>query len=214
MSDANREYRTCGDQDVAAGRAPSQLSWYRFAKRFILDLTVLDAGCGLGHGIDIMREAPATVQGQDLDPRLAKDHIRVCPITEIPDKSFDVVTNIDVIEHVEDDHEFVRQLARIARKAIFITTPNWTASRCHWPYHVREYTPRQFTALLAPLGRITLFKGVPEGSIVHQVRHPTLYNILNDLRTFKLTAFPTRILNNILPFSRRIHSHNAALIEL
>lgn len=133
---------------------------------------------------------------------------------DIPDKSFDLVTSIDVVEHVEDDEHFVRELARIGREAIFLMTPNWTTSRCVWPYHLREYTPREFMQLLTSLGQVRLFKGNPNGEIAHHVTYPSAYNTLNDLRTWPLTAFPTRCVNHLLPNPARLHSHNAALVVL
>ena len=108
---------------------------------------MLDVGAGLGDGLRILRQQASVVEGQDLDPRLADRGIHIVSIDEIPDRSCDVVTSIDVIEHIEDDGWFVRSLARIARQGIFVTTPNWTASRCQWPYHLREYTPRQLERL-------------------------------------------------------------------
>ena len=47
--------RECGDEDVTAGRGPGQLPWYEFALRFVKGKSVLDAGCGLGKGMDILR---------------------------------------------------------------------------------------------------------------------------------------------------------------
>jgi hypothetical protein len=210
----NRKYRTCGDANVVAGRGPGQLGWYEFAKNFIGNLTVLDVGCGLGDGIRIMSASGAKVTGQDLDPRLETDLVRIAPVSDFGSKSVDIVTNIDVVEHVEDDITFVRDLARIAKRSIFITTPNWTAGRCQWPYHVREYTPRQFYELLEPLGRVTLFKGRSNGYLVHPVRYRNCYNYLNDFRIRPSTAFITRCCNRLLPSSYKIHSHNAALVEL
>ena len=143
-----RVVRKVGDESVRAGRGPSQLAWYEFAAPLVTNKTVLDAGCGLGLGLDILKRSAKKVIGQDLDERLSHPNITITTLDKIADKSFDVVTSIDVVEHVEDDLDFVRQLARIAREFIFITTPNWTVTRCHWPYHVREYTPKQLEALL------------------------------------------------------------------
>jgi len=62
-------------------------------------------------------------------------------------KVFDTVVCIDVIEHIEKDLTFVKDLMRVARRQVLVSTPNWTASRCHWPYHVREYTPAELVGL-------------------------------------------------------------------
>jgi 2-polyprenyl-3-methyl-5-hydroxy-6-metoxy-1,4-benzoquinol methylase len=158
--------------------------------------------------------AAARAEGQDLDPRLGGPGVHIKPVDEVPDKSYDVVVSIDVIEHVEDPAGFLAQLARIARTGLFLTTPNWTTSRCTWPFHLREYTPAQFEALLGAVGQVALFKGTPSGSLVYPVRHKGAYHALNALRNWTPTAFATRCLNRLLPFSRRIQSHNGAWVAL
>ena len=45
--------RTVGDESVEAGRGSGQLAWYQFAAQFVTGKKVLDAGCGLGMGLDI-----------------------------------------------------------------------------------------------------------------------------------------------------------------
>jgi Methyltransferase domain len=210
----NTRARNCGDEALDAGRGPGQLPWYEFATRFVTDSSVLDVGTGLGKGLPILRQSAAIVRGQDLDTRLEASDIFIGPLSDISSKSVDVVTCIDVIEHIEDDQEFVFELARIAKRALFLTTPNWTASRCQWPYHIREYTPQHFEDLLATAGEATLFKGTPDGSRVFPIRHKWWWFALNHFRTTAMTAWPTRMLNNILPDSCRIHSHLAALVNV
>jgi SAM-dependent methyltransferase len=207
--------RSVGDVSVDAGRGPGQLAWYRFASRFIAGKTVLDAGCGLGMGLDILRKHALGAAGQDLDPRLARQDVTIGPLENIPSKSVDVVVSIDVIEHVPDDAGFVRQLGRIARQAVFVTTPNWTITRCTWPYHLREYTPLEFETLLRQIGKVQLYKGNGAGTLVHPVRYRRAYHALNRLRQFPLTAFSTRCFSRfLLPEPARLHSHNAALITV
>src|SRR5215510_2620231 len=99
---ASRDVLECGDTDVSAGRGPGQLEWYRFALRFARGMHVLDVGAGLGEGMRILQQEAAVAEGQDLDPRLAERGIRITTIEAIPDASYDVVTSIDVIEHVPD----------------------------------------------------------------------------------------------------------------
>jgi hypothetical protein len=207
--------RTVGDDSVDAGRGPGQLAWYRFAAQFAQGKTVLDAGCGLGLGLDILRRTAIHAGGQDLDPRLAREGVHIGQLESIASKSFDLVVSIDVVEHVEHDADFVHQLGRIARKAVFVTTPNWTITRCTWPYHLREYTPREFEALLSPIGTVRLFKGNGAGTMVFPVNHRDAYFALNDARELPVTAFAARCFSRfLLPRSARLHSHNAALVEV
>jgi len=214
MESAVRQARIVGDLSVEAGRGPGQLLWYEFASQFVHGKTVLDAGCGLGEGLKTLQQAAREAIGQDLDPRLARPDIMIKPLQEIPSKSFDVVTSIDVVEHVEQDEDFIAQLCRIARDAVFVTTPNWTITRCQWPYHLREYTPKQLEALLKPYGTVQLFKGNSSGSVVFSVHHPVGYHLGNSLRAAPITSFVTRCVNRLLPTGSRIHGHNAALVRL
>ncbi len=214
MDGMTRQARKVGDVSVEAGRGPGQLPWYEFASQFVEGKSVLDAGCGLGEGLKILQRTAREAMGQDLDPRLARSDIMVKPLQEIPSKSFDVVTSIDVVEHVEQDENFVAELCRIARDAVFVTTPNWTITRCQWPYHLREYTPKQLESLLKPYGEVQLFKGNSSGSVVFPVRHPDAYHFGNRLRAAPFTAFMTRCVNRLLPSDSRIHGHNAALVRL
>jgi 2-polyprenyl-3-methyl-5-hydroxy-6-metoxy-1,4-benzoquinol methylase len=131
---------------------------------------------------------------------------------QIPARSYDVVTSIDVVEHVEDPTEFISQLARICRAGFFVTTPNWTASRCTWPYHLREYTPRELVGLLQGQGEVTLFKGTSSGSNVFDVRHRGAYYLFNDLRAWPLTSHAARCVNWVVPSSCKIQSHNAGWV--
>ena len=125
-----------GDTSVEAGRGSGQLGWYKFASNIFKNMEILDAGCGLGKGLEILRQSNNQVTGQDLDPRIKGEKILITPLKSIHSNSFDIVTSIDVVEHVENDKEFISDLVRIAKYSVFITTPNWTISRCQWPYHL------------------------------------------------------------------------------
>jgi SAM-dependent methyltransferase len=205
--------RQVGDEGLDAGRAEGQRAWYEFACQFVRGKTVLDVGCGLGYGLEILARSAERVHGHDVDPRLqTAANISIGGLEQFPDKSFDVVTCVEVIEHVEDDRELVLSLTRIARQAVFITTPNWTFSRCKWPFHLREYTPMELVELLLPYGQVRLFKGNGPGTIVYPVSHFCAYFIFNSLRVHPATAFATRVANKLLPVNMRLQGHNAALV--
>jgi SAM-dependent methyltransferase len=207
------DLRDCGDANMLAGRGPGQLPWYEFATRFTACRTVLDAGCGSGKGLDLLAANAREVRGQDLDERLGREGVFIGPLEAIPSCSFEVVTSIDVIEHVEDVRGFLENLRRIATVGIFLTTPNWTAGRCRWPYHLREYKPSEFYELLRPMGRCQFFKGTPSGDEVYPIENEALFAFQNEMRIWWPTSFPARCLNLVLPPRLKIHSHLAAWIE-
>jgi len=96
--------------------------------------------------MDIMREAASAVCG--IDPLPLREDIFDTPIEQIQEKAYDVVTACDVIEHIEDDVGFFRELMRVAREYVFISTPNWEISHAENQYHVREYTPSELHLFL------------------------------------------------------------------
>lgn len=169
--------RVCGDAHREAGRSPGQMGWYQFAARFVAGRSVLDSGCGTCKGLDLLAKYAREVRGHDLDPRLERPDVFIGSLSEIPSQSVDVVTSIDVIEHVEDPEGFIRELMRIARVGAFLSTPNWTGSRCQWPYHLREYTPREWYDLLRPLGKCEFYKGTPSGSEVYLIKHERAFEL-------------------------------------
>jgi hypothetical protein len=138
--------------------------------------------------------------------------IEIKDLADVPDKSTDVSVCVDVIEHVEDDLEFVRQIVRVSRKLVFVSTPNYTASRNAWPYHVREYTPRQFERLFSPYGAVRVFGGESSGEVVSEISARSKYYFLNDLYCRDATLWPARILRRLL--LTRIWPHQAAILSL
>jgi SAM-dependent methyltransferase len=205
--------RACGDAGIDAGRGPGQRGWYKWLATRVAGASVLDVGCGLGYGLALLRSTALEVTGQDVDPQLASADIVVQPLDAIRSDAFDIVTAVDVIEHVTEDREFVSHLARIARSRVLLTTPNWTAGRCSWPFHVREYTPAQLRALCEPFGRCAMWKGTPDGGAVFPIRYPQLNDLLNRTRSGTLTSPVARLLNLAFPPAARIHSHLAVEIR-
>ena len=69
---------------------------------------------------------------------------------DLPDKSFDVITAVEVIEHIEDDATFVQQAYRLLRPGgvCYLTTPNGIAIPRRNPDHVRHYTKQELSSLL------------------------------------------------------------------
>jgi len=128
-------------------------------------LDVLDAGCGSGYGADVLATLGGHhVTGIDLSAeavcfaRRRAPGVRFtqgsCAALPFADESFDLVVNIDNIEHVEDAAAALRQMRRVLRPGglYAVTTP------CTWPgkdvsrYHVREYSREDFEALLVRSG--------------------------------------------------------------
>ena len=95
---------------------------------------ILDVGCGLGTYVKKMRDFSQEVYGVDVDPEKVAEasrtlpNIRLAPAEKLPfpDGFFDVVLLHEVIEHVEDDRQAVREARRVIREGgrIVIFAPN------------------------------------------------------------------------------------------
>jgi SAM-dependent methyltransferase len=133
--------------------------------------TVLDVGFGLGYGLNIMAAKAGKLFGVDVDEKCYRRGLRFFeghPLVEsvqlydgthlpFPDKSVDVITCVEVIEHVEDYRAFLLELVRVARRTVFLTTPNRRPEHTrpdgkptnYW--HLREWTQPQLQAVLDEL---------------------------------------------------------------
>lgn len=136
--------RQCGDQDVATAREPCQTGWYEFIAHRHSGALFLDVGAGLGVGCAYLEWlSHGEAVGIDIDQNLARFGVNV-PKLPLLENSYDVVCCCDVIEHVENPQALMRTLLRVARQAVYVTTPNFNRSKCSNPYHVKEWTIDEF----------------------------------------------------------------------
>lgn len=132
------------DGDPAKGREDCQEGWHRLFASLISGepgATVLDVGAGLGSSKG--RIPNVTTQ----DPADVCEADSVFPVSMFGTGVFDYVTAFDVIEHVVDDVDFLRDLVRVARRGVFVTTPNLNVSKAANGCHCREYTPDELCNL-------------------------------------------------------------------
>lgn len=155
----------------------------RFIKKTDL---VFDCGCGDGQKTMLLSKYSDNVIGGDLDNRTKKEYkikFKKISLDNYGAKdSYDFVTAFDVIEHVDDDISFVKELLKITKEGghVIIGTPNRDrlsnkiTSLIHGPIiyprilgyhyesggdicHLREYIKLDF---------IKLLKKIPEAKIV------------------------------------------------
>lgn len=142
---------------------------------------VLEAGSGEGYGANMIADVAARVIGLDYDAG-AVEHVRAAyprvemlqgNLAELPldDASVDVVVNFQVIEHLWDQAQFLRECLRVLRPGgrLLISTPNritFSPGRDTPlnPFHTRELNAAELAELLVAAGfRVELMTGVQHG---------------------------------------------------
>lgn len=91
---------------------------------------VLDAGAGEGTLSKLLKQAGFNVVACDINPEQFK--IGRCKKVDLnqdlpyPNNSFDYITCVEVIEHLENPHHLIREFSRTIKKngLLIITTPN------------------------------------------------------------------------------------------
>ena len=146
-------------------------------------LEVLEAGCGEGYGADLISRIARRVIALDYDEttvahvraRYPRVEVMHGNLAELPlaDASVDVVVNFQVIEHLWDQTQFVRECARVLRPSglLMVSTPNritFSPGRDTPinPFHTRELNADELTRLLVDAG----FTSVSMSGVFHGPR--------------------------------------------
>jgi ubiquinone/menaquinone biosynthesis C-methylase UbiE len=134
------------------GRGDTQWGWYDWIREPFKGLTVLDVGTGLSKIKERLPECAITTHEAALG----------CPadihgdLGSVESKSFDAVTCFDVIEHVMDYGLLAFNMARIARRYVFVTTPGGECTENKSPYHFHEFHPWELAQLFESAGMKTM----------------------------------------------------------
>lgn len=142
---------------------------YEFAAPLVTGRIVLEVGCGEGYGTDLLARSAERVVGIDYDPLTVTHAAATYPSAHfvranlaalpVPSASVDVVATLQVIEHVWDHGQFVRECLRVLRPGglLLVTTPNRLTFSPGLdapvnPFHTKEFTAGELTALLVNCG--------------------------------------------------------------
>jgi SAM-dependent methyltransferase len=153
--------------------AAEHLCRYWWAAQFASGRRVLDAGCGIGYGSNMLAEAGAAeVHGVDIaEPVIEAAGQAAAPgvafsagdvaALDFGADLFDLVVCFEVIEHLEDTDAVLDELARVLAPGglLLISSPNRDRYVPGNPHHRHEFLPGELkTALGSRLAQVRLFR--------------------------------------------------------
>lgn len=126
-NDYGNKWYTAFDDPVALLRAEGKLKQKWVHDRIEPNRKILDVGCGAGFLCNYLASVGHSVTGLDLSApsiEVAKRHDSTKSVQYIcgdaynlpfPDGQFDVVTNMDFLEHVDDPEKSIKECSRVLR---------------------------------------------------------------------------------------------------
>lgn len=191
---------------------------------------ILEIGTGMGYGVEIV--SPKATRYISIDKQLPQEILQLENVEyydmEVPpigfeNCSFDSVVSFQVIEHIEEDMEFVREVARVLRPGgkFVVSTPNAPMSLTRNPWHVREYNADELRNLLeCNFSKVEAYGVVGNEKIMDyfaknraSVRKITRFDILDMQHRLprRLLQIPYDLLNRLN--RRSLHKKNTELTD-
>ncbi len=134
---------------------------------------LLELGCGEGRGVELLSPLSSSYLALDkideVIERLQAAYPDVNfkqavfpPFSDLADNSFDTIVSFQVIEHVKQDADFLKEIKRVLRPGgtAVLTTPNIKKTLTRNPWHIREYTAPELTDLAKQFFDDVEMKGV------------------------------------------------------
>lgn len=194
---------------------------------------VLELGCGSGRGLELVLAAATKYLALDKNSDLISQHQvqypehqfqvqHMPPLEGLAENTFDFVISFQVIEHIEDDDLFVKEIYRVLKPGgqAIITTPNIKLSLTRNPWHVREYTAQELETLMKKYFSVLERKGVmgndkvmayyeQNKKSVEKITRFDIFNLQYRLPRWAL-QIPYEILNRMN--RNKLHQQNTGLV--
>ncbi|MEM9338674.1 MAG: methyltransferase domain-containing protein [Bacteroidota bacterium] len=147
------------------------LKAYYAAKPYVKG-KLLELGCGEGRGVELLAPMAESYQGIDkikgvidtLSKKYPDENFQdgVFPPFPFESNEFDTVITFQVIEHIKDDEQFVKEIHRVLKPGgrALITTPNIKMTLSRNPWHIREYTSKELKDLCSKYFSMVEMKGI------------------------------------------------------
>ena len=168
--------------------------------------TVLEIGCGEGYGMEKLAKCSEKYIGVDKFetkiPRSVIDNndivfhkMEIPPLNNIEANSIDFVVTFQVIEHIQDDNYFLKEIYRVLKPGgkLLLTTPNKLMSLSRNPWHIREYSPIEMKNIIRKFFHQFEIKGVFGNKVIMD------YYNKNKISVDKITRYDVLNLQYTLP---------------
>ena len=163
---------------------------------------IIELGSGEGYGIQMLAPLAQRYLAVDKYDTDISGHANVefrkqllPSLAGIADNSFDFAVTFQVIEHIQEDNTFIKEIHRVLKPGgmLFLTTPNRPMSLTRNPWHIREYTGVELAAIVGKsFGKVEV-KGVYGSPVVME------YHERNKASVKRITRFDILNLQYILP---------------
>ena len=182
------------------------LKAYLVAKPYIHG-DLLELGCGEGRGVGHLATLATSYTAIDkIVPVINRLKLKYpgytfqsghFPPMPYADNSFDSIVSFQVIEHIQDDQLFIKEIYRILRPGgiAILSTPNILMTLTRNPWHVREYTATQLIDLAKKYFYNVEMMGIAGNEKVME------YHAQNSKSVQKITRFDVLNLQYRLPAS-------------
>ena len=222
--------RLFGWNSVSGNLLPERVD---LLKQYVVGTTIFDAGCGGGGFVDYLAGEGFQAVGMDKhavflhvarERRFRGTFVQGDLAHRLPfaDRSFDTTICLDVLEHVQDDTQTIRELARVTRQRLIVAVPQedkwmWRYRLIFYPYrdptHRRYYTPESLRALADSIrpARVAVFgeqKILLQDLALQLLRPRSRFRILTPIYQRLYTFLVLRTYSCVL------HQNLAAVIDL